>query len=108
MIMPSVRIRSIELSMPSIEAFRHDIVAGAFRARDMILGPHRYLAEDLLVAIEAINATIHAVSPLLVGNWVTAYVRPVGGQPQLLTTYEIREVSANSFAVFVVVDICHV
>mgnify|MGYP006196868283 CR=1 FL=1 len=58
MIMPSVRIRSIELSMPSIEAFRHDIVAGAFRARDMILGPHRYLAEDLLVAIEAINATI--------------------------------------------------
>ena len=108
MIMPSVRIRSIELSMPSIEAFRHDIVAGAFRARDMILGPHRYLAEDLLVAIEAINATIHAVSPLLVGNWVTAYVRPVGGQLQLLTTYEIREVSANSFAVFVVVDICRV
>ena len=106
--MPNVRIRSIELSMPSIEAFRHDIVAGAFRARDMILGPRRYLADDLLVAIEAINAMIHAISPLLVGNWVTAYVMPMGGQPQILTTYEIHEVSSDPFDVFFVVDICHV
>ncbi len=95
--MPNVRICLIELSMLSIEAFCRDIVAGALQARDMILGPHCYLAEDLLVAIEAINTMILAVSPLLVGNWVTAYVRPVHGQPQLLTTYEIREVSANPF-----------
>ena len=91
--MLNVRICLIELSMPSIEAFRRDIVAGALQARDMILGLHCYLAEDLLVAIKAIDTMIQAVSPLLVGNWVMVYVKPVRGQPQLLTTYKIRMVS---------------
>ncbi len=97
MIAPNIRICSIELGMASIEAFRRDIVAIALQARDMILGPHCYVADDLHAAIEAINTMIQAISPLLVGNWVTAYVRPVGGQPQLLTTYEIREVSSEPF-----------
>jgi hypothetical protein len=95
MIASNVRVRSIELSMPSIEAFRRDIVAIALQARDMILGPRRYVADDLYAAIEAINTMIRTHSSVLVGNWVTAYVRPVGGQPQLLTTYAIREVSSE-------------
>jgi len=45
------------------------------------------------VAVEAIDDVIEACSPRLMGNWVTAYVRPDQGQPHLLTTYEIREVS---------------
>ncbi len=82
MIVLNVHIHSIELSMPSIEAFRRDIVVSALQARDMTLGPRRYFADDLHVAIEAIDTMIQAVSPLLVGNWVKAYVKPVRGQPQ--------------------------
>ena len=100
MIMQNIRIHSIELSMLSIEAFHRDIVACALQARDMIVGQHRYLADDLRVAIEAIKTTIEATSPLLAGNWVTAYVMPVQDHPQLLTTYEIREVSSDPFDVF--------
>jgi hypothetical protein len=92
MSVPNIRVCSIELSMPSFEAFRRNIVASALQARDMTLGPLRYFADDLRVAIEAIGTMIQAVSPLLVGNWVTAYVKSVRGQLQLLTTYEIRDV----------------
>jgi hypothetical protein len=96
MIASNVRICSIELSMPSIEAFRCNIVVSALQARDMTLGPHRYFALGLLEAIEAIGTMIPGVSPLLVGNWVTAYVKSLRGQSQLLTTYEIRVVSSES------------
>jgi hypothetical protein len=96
MIASNVRIRSIELSMPSIEAFRRNIVVSALQARDMTLGLHRYFAHGLLEAIEAIGTMIWGVSPLLVGNWVTAYVKSLRGQLQLLTTYEIRMVSSES------------
>jgi hypothetical protein len=96
MIMSSIRVRSIELSMPSIEAFRHNIVGSALQARDMTLGPHLYFAPGLRVGIEAIGTMIWDVSPLLVGNWVTAYVKSVRGQLQLLTTYEICVVSSES------------
>ena len=96
MITSNVRVRSIELSMPSIEAFPHNIVASALQARDMTLWPHRYFAHGLRVAIEAIGTMIQDVSPLLVGNWVTAYVKSVRGQSELLTTYEIRVVSFES------------
>ena len=96
MIASNVRVRSIELSMPSIEAFRRNIVASALQARDMTLGPHCYFAHGLHVAIEAIGTMIRDVSPLLVGNWVTAYVKSVRGQLQLLTTYEICVVSSES------------
>ena len=103
MIVPNIRIRSIELDdMASIEAFRRDIVAVALQARDMILGPHRFVADDLFAAIEAINTMIRTHSSFLIGNWVTVYVRPVGGQPQLLTTYAIREVSSEPLCCFVV------
>ncbi len=96
MIASNVRVRFIELSMPSIEAFRRNIVASALQARDMTLGQHRYFAHGLRVAIEAIDTMIQDVSPLLVGNWVTAYVKSVHGQLELLTTYTICVVSFES------------
>ena len=96
MIMSSIRVHSIELSMPSIEAFRRNIVASALQARDMTLGLHRYFAHGLLEAIEAIGSMIRGVFPLRAGNWVTAYVKSLRGQSQLLTTYEIRVVSSES------------
>ena len=61
MIASNVRVRFIELSMPSIEAFRRNIVASALQARDMTMGPHHYFADDLRVAIEAIGNMIQAV-----------------------------------------------
>ena len=67
MITSNVRVRSIELSMPSIEAFPHNIVASALQARDMTLWPHRYFAHGLRVAIEAIGTKIQDVSPPLSG-----------------------------------------
>jgi hypothetical protein len=96
MIASNVRIRSIELIMPLIEAFRRNFVASALQARDMTLGPHHYFAHGLLEAIEAIGSMIRGVFPLLAGNWVTAYVKSLRGQSQLLTTYEIRVVSSES------------
>ena len=93
MIVPRIHVRTIDLSMLRIETFRRDIVTSALRARDMTLGPHRHSPDDIRVAVEAIDDVIETCSPHLMGNWVTAYVRPNQGQPQLLTTYEIREVS---------------
>jgi hypothetical protein len=76
----NIHVGVIEVIMPLIEAFRWNIVASALQARDMTLGPHRYVVNDLCGAIEAIDDLIQGVSPLLVGNWVTAYVKSVRGQ----------------------------
>ncbi len=89
MIMPSIHVHFIELSMPTILAFRSNIVASALQARDMTLGPHHHFPDELHVTIKAIGSMIQAVSPLLVRNWVTAYVKPARGHSQLLTTYKV-------------------
>jgi hypothetical protein len=68
MFVPNVHICSIELGMLSIEASRRDIIGSALQARDMTLGPRRYVADDLRVAIEAIGTMILTVSHLLVGK----------------------------------------
>ena len=77
---PNIHVRVIEVIMPLNEAFRRNIVVSALQARDMTLGPHRYVVNDLHGAIEAINDLIQGVSPLLVGNRVTAYVKSVRSQ----------------------------